>query len=103
MRILSSAEVDRVERETISRPGMSALVLMQRAGYAVAQFCLSHFKFSSVCVVCGRDSNGGAGMAAAESLRDIAAKVSVLILARGGSELSDERAATLSVPAAEPI
>jgi hydroxyethylthiazole kinase-like uncharacterized protein yjeF len=103
MRILTHAEVQQAEREAISRAGMSAFVLMQRAGYAVAQFCLSHFKFSSVCVVCGRDSNGGDGMAAAESLRDIAAKVSVLILARDATELSGEVAAMCSRLTAEPI
>src|ERR1700682_2689665 len=103
MRILTSAEVRQAELEAISRAGMSALVLMQRAGYAVAQFCLAHFKFSSVCVVCGRDSNGGDGMAAAESLREIAATVSVLILARDASELSDEAAAMCSRLTVEPI
>src|SRR5258707_3269086 len=96
MRILTSAEAQQAEREAISRPGMSALVLMQRAGYAVAQFCLSHFKFSSICVVCGRNSNGGEGMAAAESLREIVPSVSVLILGKEARELSDEAAAMCS-------
>jgi hydroxyethylthiazole kinase-like uncharacterized protein yjeF len=103
MRILTSAEVRQSELEAISRAGMSALVLMQRAGYAVAQFCLSHFKFSSVCVVCGRDNAGGDGMAAAESLRDIAAEVSVVILAREAGELSDEAAAMCSRLTHTPI
>jgi ADP-dependent NAD(P)H-hydrate dehydratase / NAD(P)H-hydrate epimerase len=103
MRILTSAEVRQAELEAISRAGMSALVLMQRAGYAVAQFCLSHFKFSSVCVVCGRDNNGGDGMAAAESLRDIAAEVSVVILAREASELSEEAVAMCSRLTLKPI
>lgn len=103
MRILTSAEVRQAEREATSRPGMSALVLMQRAGYAVAQFCLSHFKFSSVCVVCGREGNGGNGMAAAESLRAIAATVSVLILAKEATELSDEAAAMCTRLTIKPI
>jgi NAD(P)H-hydrate epimerase len=103
MKILTYAEVHEAESEAISRAGMSALVLMHRAGYAVAQFCLSHFKFSSVCVVCGRDSNGGDGMAAAESLREIAAKVSVLILAKEARELSDEAAAMCSRLTVNPI
>jgi ADP-dependent NAD(P)H-hydrate dehydratase / NAD(P)H-hydrate epimerase len=103
MRILTSAEVLQAELETISRAGMSALVLMQRAGYAVAQFCLSHYKFRSVSVVCGRDSNGGDGMAAAESLREIVASVSVLILAKEATELSDEAAAMCSRLTVNPI
>jgi hydroxyethylthiazole kinase-like uncharacterized protein yjeF len=103
MRILTYAEVHQAEGEATSRAGMSALILMQRAGYAVAQFCLSHFKFNSVCVVCGRDNNGGDGMAAAESLREIAAKVSVLILAKEASELSEEAAAMSSRLTVNPI
>ena len=103
MRILTHAEVHKAEDEATSRAGMSALILIQRAGYAVAQFCLSHFKFNSVCVVCGRGSNGGDGMAAAESLREIAAKVSVLILAKEASELSEESAAMCSRLTVNPI
>ena len=103
MRILTSAEVRQAELEAISRAGMSTLVLMHRAGCAVTQFCLSHFKFNSVCVVCGRGSNGGSGMAAAESLREIVANVSVVILAKEASELSDEAAAMSSRLTAEPI
>lgn len=103
MRILTSAEVRQAELEAISRAGMSALVLMHRAGWAVTQFCLSHFKFNSVCVVCGRARNGGEGMAVAESLREIAEKVSVVILARDASELSDDAAAMCSRLTAAPI
>ena len=103
MRILTSTEVRQAELKAMSRAGMSELVLMHRAGYAVAQFCLAHFKFNSVCVVCGRASNGGSGMAAAESLREIAANVSVVILARDASELSEEAAAMSSRLTAEPI
>jgi NAD(P)H-hydrate repair Nnr-like enzyme with NAD(P)H-hydrate epimerase domain len=61
MRILTSDEVRQAAREAISRPDMSARGLMQRAGYAVAQFCVSNFKFKSVCVVCGQGNNGADG------------------------------------------
>src|SRR5579862_4656681 len=103
MRILTAAEVRQAGLEAISRAGVSASVLMHRAGYAVAQFCLSHFKFNSVCVVCGRGSNGGDGMAAAESLREIATRVSVVILAKDASELSDEAAVMCSQLTTETI
>src|SRR5258707_13761334 len=93
MRVLTSAEVRQAELEAISRAGMSALVLMHRAGYAVTQFCLSHFKFNSVCVVCGRGSNGGSGMAAAESLREIVANHAVFILAKEAMGVRDAASA----------
>ena len=103
MRILTCDEVREVEREAVKRPDVSTLVLMQRAGYAVAQFCLSHFKFSSVCAVCGKGNNGGDGMVAAESLRELADKVSVIILAKDASELSVDAAAMCARLGVEPI
>jgi ADP-dependent NAD(P)H-hydrate dehydratase / NAD(P)H-hydrate epimerase len=103
MRILTCDEVRAVEREAISRPSMSTLVLMQRAGHAVFQFCLAHFKFGSVCAVCGKGNNGGDGMVAAELLRPVASKVSVIILARDASELSPDAATMCSRLKEQPI
>lgn len=103
MRILTSDETRQAEREAISRPGMSTLVLMQRAGTAVAQFCLAQFKFNSVCVVCGKGNNGGDGLVAAEALRPVAGKVSVIILAQDASALSPDAAAMCSRLNLEPI
>jgi ADP-dependent NAD(P)H-hydrate dehydratase / NAD(P)H-hydrate epimerase len=103
MRILTTDEVREAEREAAGRPNMSTLVLMQRAGSAVAQFCLAHFKFDSVCVVCGKGNNGGKGMAAAEALRSAAAKISVIVLARDQSELSPDAAAMCARLSLPPI
>jgi len=102
MRILTCDEVRQAEREAISRPGGSTLVLMQRAGHAVAQFCLANFKFRSVCVVCGKGNNGGDGMVAAEALRQ-GSNVSVIILAKDASELSADAAAMCARLGLEPI
>jgi len=103
MRVLTSIEMQQAEREAASRPGMSTLVLRRRAGYAVAQFCLSHFKFSSVCVVCGAGNNGANGLAAAESLQGFVEQVSVIILAKELSELSSDAASMCSRLTVEPL
>lgn len=103
MRILTSEEVREAERAAISRPDMSTLVLMHRAGQAVAQFCLSNFKFSSVCVVCGKGNNGGDGLVAAEALRSRVDQVSVVILAKDVSQISADAAAMCSRLQLEPI
>lgn len=103
MRILTTDEVREAERQAISRPEMSTLVLMHRAGRAVAQFCLSHFKFRSVCVVCGKGNNGGDGLVAAETLREIVPEISVIILAREVGELSADAAAMCSRLNLQPI
>lgn len=103
MRVLTTAEVREAEQQAINRPEMSTLVLMQRAGRAVAQFCLAHFKFSSVCAVCGKGNNGGDGLVVAEALREIGKSVSVVILAKDVAELSPDAAAMHSRLNLEPI
>jgi ADP-dependent NAD(P)H-hydrate dehydratase / NAD(P)H-hydrate epimerase len=103
MRILTCEEVRAVERESVSRMNISTLLLMEQAGQAVFQFCLSHYKFGTVCAVCGKGNNGGDGMVAAELLRAVASQVSVVILARDTSELSADAAVMCSRLNAEPI
>ncbi|HEV3038936.1 MAG TPA: NAD(P)H-hydrate dehydratase [Candidatus Angelobacter sp.] len=103
MRILTCDEVCQAEQEATGRPGMSTLVLARRAGYAVAQFCLAHFKFTSVCVVCGPGGNGARGLAAAECLQGITNQVSVILLAKEAGELCPDADAMFSRLAIEPI
>lgn len=103
MRILTSDELNQAAREAIERPGMSSLVLMQRAGAAVAQFCMAHFKFDSACVVCGKGRKGGIGLVAAEVLRGVVGKISVIILASEQSALGEDAAAMWSRLQVQPI
>jgi ADP-dependent NAD(P)H-hydrate dehydratase / NAD(P)H-hydrate epimerase len=98
MRILTGSEA----AEAASGPEASPELLLRRAGYAVAQFCASQFKFRSVCVLCGRGKNGGAGLIAAEALGRVADAVAVIVLAKGTDELRPEIAACLP-PDVEPI
>lgn len=91
MRILTCSEV----REAASGPEANPQLLMRRAGYAVAQFCAAQFKFSSVCVLCGKGDTGGAGLIAAEALHRVAETVSVIVLAKQADELSADVAACL--------
>jgi NAD(P)H-hydrate epimerase len=103
MRILTSDEVRQVAREALSRPDMSALALMQRAGYAVAQFCVSNFKFKSVCTICGQGKNGTDGLAAAGALRGIATDIFVIILAESMEELGADAAPIIAAFDLQPL
>lgn len=103
MRILTTEEVRQAEHEAINRPQMSSLILRHRAGHAVNQFCVAHFNFRSVCVVCGKGNNGAVGLAAAENLRKIAAETYVIILAQEASELSADAAAMCSRLNLQPV
>lgn len=101
MRILTRQQIITAERETIVA-GTSALVLMQRAGYAVAQFCLAQFDFRTACVVCGKGNNGGDGLVAAEALSR-SAEVRVIILASDATQLSPDAEVMFSRLPVEPI
>jgi ADP-dependent NAD(P)H-hydrate dehydratase / NAD(P)H-hydrate epimerase len=103
MRILTTEEVLQAEREAINRAGMSSLILTHRSGHAVTQFCLAHFNFQSVCVVCGKGNNGEVGLVAAENLCKIAAHTFVIILAKEAGELSADAAAMCSRLNLQPI
>ncbi len=92
MKILLSEEVRRAEAETIEKEEISTLLLMQRAGFTVAQFCLVSFKFDSACVICGKGNNGGDGFVAASALLEMGKQVAVVVLARGINELSPDAA-----------
>ncbi len=102
MRILTCDEVHHIAHDAAVRVDTSALVLIERAGYAVAQFCLAHFKFRSVCVLCGEGSNGEDGLVAAQALRKVA-EVSVIILAKDATEVSPDASAICSRFDLQPI
>jgi hydroxyethylthiazole kinase-like uncharacterized protein yjeF len=103
MRVLTCDELRQIVHDAEGRADTSGPVLIQRAGYAVAQFCLAHFKFRSVCVVCGVGGEGDYGLMAVQVLSGIAEQVSAVILARGASALSAEAAAICDNLATEPM
>lgn len=103
MRILTCEEVLEVENAALGRPDVTPLVLMQRAGYAVAQFCISHFKFATICAVCGKGKNGGYGLAAATALLRSGANLTVIMLVGGMEELGPDAAALWSPTSIETL
>jgi ADP-dependent NAD(P)H-hydrate dehydratase / NAD(P)H-hydrate epimerase len=103
MRVLTCDELRQIARDTEGRADTSASVLIQRAGYAVAQFCLAHFKFRSVCAVCGSGGNGTDGLMAAQVLSGIAEQISVIVLAPEEKALSPEAAAICANLSVKPI
>lgn len=103
MRILTCDELCQIGHDAEGRADTSASVLIQRAGYAVAQFCLAHFKFRSVCAVCGNGGNGTDGLMAAQVLSGIAEQISVIVLAAEEKALSHEAATICAGLTVKPI
>src|SRR5436305_945897 len=103
MRVLTTDEVRQAERHAVEAENTPTLLLMQRAGFATAQFCLMHFRFETVCVMCGKGNNGGDGLVAAQALVESGKKVSVLILAKDARGLSPDATYMLNRLTVEPI
>ena len=103
MRVITCDELRLTEHDAEGRADTSASVLIQRAGYAVAQFCLAHFKFRSVCAVCGKGGNGTDGLMAAQVLSGIAEHISVIVLATEEKALSSEAAVICANLSVKPI
>jgi hydroxyethylthiazole kinase-like uncharacterized protein yjeF len=96
-KIVTAAQMQELDRRTISEAGIPATTLMERAGSGVVS-CLEQrwgpVRGKTVTVVCGKGNNGGDGFVVARLLRRRHAIVRVLAMAPT-SELSRD-AATMS-------
>src|SRR4051794_13458475 len=103
MKVITCEELRQIAHDAEGPADTSAPVFIQRAGYAVAQFCLAHFKFRSVCAVCGNGGNGTDGLMAVQVLSGIAEQISVVVLATGEKALSPEAAAICASLPVKPM
>jgi ADP-dependent NAD(P)H-hydrate dehydratase / NAD(P)H-hydrate epimerase len=89
MKILTAEEMGAADRRSVEA-GVSVWTLMQRAGEAVARFCLRRFGGDGLVVVlAGKGNNGGDGMLAAVRLVEAGRQVRVALLGKA-SELTGE-------------
>ena len=80
MRALTSAQMQRVDQQTVSRFGIPVLLLMENAGRAVAEAAraiLQRKRGRNVIVLCGSGHNGGDGVVAARYLHKWGYRVQV--------------------------
>jgi NAD(P)H-hydrate epimerase len=83
MNILTAEEMGAVDRRTAEEFGVPLESLMERAGNAVATFCLRQYGSESRTVVlCGKGNNGGDGFVAARRLAQAGWLVRVVLLGR---------------------
>ncbi|MBQ4334481.1 MAG: NAD(P)H-hydrate dehydratase [Myxococcaceae bacterium] len=95
-RVVTSAEMRRLDEVTIGAFGIPAIALMENAGAAVARFALRRLSSRErrVLILCGPGNNGGDGLVAARHLSQAGAEVSIL-LTRG--ELKGEAGVNLAI------
>jgi NAD(P)H-hydrate epimerase len=95
MKIVTAAQMQALDRRTITEAQVPGLTLMERAGSGTAQFLEHRFgplRGKRVTIVCGKGNNGGDGLVVARLLRQRRVTVVVLLLAQV-TELSRDAAA----------
>ena len=83
MKVVTSAEMQALDRETIEDFGIPGLILMEKAGLGVYSFMMKHFPLETqkgVAVVAGPGNNGGDGFVVARLLHHHGQRVKVFIL-----------------------
>jgi hydroxyethylthiazole kinase-like uncharacterized protein yjeF len=110
MKILTAAQMQRIDRITTERYGIPSLALMEKAGAGVVEFVSKRFNplgQHRIAVLCGRGNNGGDGFVAARLLRDQGFNPEVVIFGQpkeltGDAATTYRRLATSGEPAAVP-
>src|ERR1700678_1758375 len=90
MKILTAEEMGATDRKTAEEFAVPVEALMERAGGAVAAFCLRRYPAAvRVVVLCGKGNNGGDGLVAARMLA-AAGKTAQVLLLGSADELKGE-------------
>ncbi|MEW6001766.1 MAG: NAD(P)H-hydrate dehydratase [Nitrospirota bacterium] len=82
MKVVTSEEMRNIDKETIEGYGISGLVLMERAGLAVAYRIKEKFGCRKVVVVAGSGNNGGDGLVVARNLHNEGWEVKVFLTSK---------------------
>jgi NAD(P)H-hydrate epimerase len=106
MKILTAAQMQRIDRLSSERYGVPSLTLMENAGRGVVEFLLERFaplERHQIVVLCGRGNNGGDGLVVARLLREKGFVPRVLLLAdpqglRGDAAVNYQRLAASGPP-----
>lgn len=106
MKILTAAQMQRIDRLTTERFGVPGLTLMENAGRGVAEFLVERFgplHQQKIAILCGRGNNGGDGLVVARLLREQGLTSRVLLLAdpksmKGDAARNFERLGSTAAP-----
>jgi len=109
MKVLTSAEMKEIDRQTIEELGIPGPVLMENAGIQIFRFLqtiLPYCDGDRIVIVAGRGNNGGDGLVIARHLFNHGMVAQVLLLAgkdevKGDAALNLRIAEKIGVPVAE--
>jgi|CXWL01.1.fsa_nt_gi NAD(P)H-hydrate epimerase len=83
MKIVTGAEMQSLDRRTITEAHIPSALLMERAGEGIVRHLEEHYgpaRGKTITILCGKGNNGGDGLAVARLLRRRRAKVHVVLL-----------------------
>jgi len=92
VKILTAAQMQRIDRLTTEQCGVPSLTLMENAGRGVVDFLSERFAPLSqqrITILCGRGNNGGDGFVVARLLRNIGLSPHVVLLGNPASLKGD--------------
>ncbi|MDH3826521.1 MAG: NAD(P)H-hydrate epimerase, partial [Desulfobacterales bacterium] len=109
MILVTAAEMQEMDRQTIKTHGIPGLELMENAGRGATEVLLDQFAGTiktGVGIICGKGNNGGDGFVIARYLADRRIDVTVYLLAKatqvkGDAAANLKRLAALKVPVIE--
>lgn len=82
MKVVSAYEMREIDRLAIGDYGIHGLVLMERAGLAVAKRFMELYPLKRAVILCGGGNNGGDGLVVARDLYNRGVKANVLMVAK---------------------
>ena len=82
MKVVTAEEMRKIDRKTIEECGILGVVLMERAGFAVASKIKEIFGRKRVIIVSGSGNNGGDGLVVARNLHNEGWDVKVFLTSR---------------------
>src|SRR6516162_1490309 len=92
MKILTAAQMQRIDRLTTEQFGVPSLTLMENAGRGVVDFLSERFAPLSqqrITILCGRGNNGGDGLVVARLLRNKGLRPHVVLMGNPASLKGD--------------
>ncbi len=106
MKILTTVQMQRIDRLTTEQCGVPSLTLMENAGGAVVDFLTERFApltKQRIVMVCGRGNNGGDGLVVARLLRNKGLNPRVILLGnpaslKGDAAVNHDRLVALATP-----
>jgi NAD(P)H-hydrate epimerase len=110
MKILTAAQMQRIDRLTTEKCGVPSLTLMENAGAVVVDFLTEQFEpltEHTIAILCGRGNNGGDGFVVARLLRNKGLTPRVVLLGdpaslKGDAAENYNRLAALAAPGIAP-